>query len=56
MFTRANPFDQVTFHVFRDWNRNNEPNRDQYITSEKIGYWDAIRATSTHTFNGTRLE
>jgi hypothetical protein len=56
IFVKANPFDKVTFHVFRDWNRNGQPNRDQYVMSEQIGYWEAISAHCTRIFNGTQLE
>lgn len=55
VFVKANPFDQPTFHVFRDWNRNNAPNKDQYLTSEKVNFWEAISATSTYVFNGSKL-
>ena len=56
VFTRANPFDQPTFHVFEDKAPNTQPNPDRFITATKVNFKEAVTASSKYVFNGTELK
>ena len=52
IFVKRNPLDRPTFHVCVSKPDHTE---GQELTSMKVSYWDAIKASGEYTFDGGRL-